>query len=278
MNKKTKVYAIIPAAGQGQRMGATKTSKQFIELLGVPILARTLLAFENSKDVDGIVVVTCSSEESRIRELCASFGITKLVGVAKGGETRQDSVRNALEFLVSSITLVESEDYEPKTLITESKTPVTMEERSQIKSKAVKSQTDCYVLIHDGARPFVSNEVIERCIEGAKKYHACGAGVRVKDTIKQVRNDGRITNTPPRDELWAIQTPQAFLLTLISDLHSKAYGENLHFTDDTAIAEYFGSDVYIVDGEYRNIKITTPEDLLYGEILLKDMEQKENIL
>lgn len=276
MNRKTKVYAIIPAAGQGSRMGATKTSKQFIELLGVPILARTLLAFENSKDVDGIVVVTGPSEEPRIRELCASYGITKLAGVAKGGETRQDSVRNALKFLTLSIARVESVDFESEATITESKTPVTTEEKSQTKPTGAKSKADCFVLIHDGARPFVSNEVIERCIEGAKKYRACGAGVRVKDTIKQVRKDGRITNTPPRDELWAIQTPQAFLLTLISDLHFKAYQGNLNFTDDTAIAEYFGTDVYIVDGEYRNIKITTPEDLLYGEILLKDIEQKQN--
>ena len=246
MNKKTNVYAIIPAAGQGSRMGSPKTNKQFLELQGIPVLARTLLMFENSKDVDGIIVVTGQSDEPRIKEICLSYGIRKLIGIAKGGDTRQDSVRNALQFLEFIIS-----GEEPGF-----------------------SGTDNYVLIHDGARPFVSNEIIDRCICGAKKYLACGAGVRVKDTIKQVNHEGRIINTPPRDELFAIQTPQAFLLPLISDLHAKAYRENLRFTDDTAIAEHYGTDVYMITGEYRNIKITTPEDLLYGEILLKDYGQK----
>ncbi len=240
MEKRNRFYAIIAAAGQGSRM-ETKTSKQFIEISGIPIVARTLLAFQNSPHIDGIVVVTCSNEIDNLLNLCTKYNITKLNGITEGGTTRQESVRYALRFLSSCID----------------------SESAQIPKE------DCYVLIHDGARPLISQELIERCIEGVKKYNACGAGVKVKDTIKLLEPEGcKIKQTIPRDDLRAIQTPQSFLLPLIEKLHQKAYENNLQFTDDLSIAEYFGEDVMVVDGDYRNIKITTKEDLLYAELLL----------
>ncbi len=243
MVERERIYGVIPAAGQGSRMGVGKANKQFLELQGIPVLIRTLLAFEQSPRIDGIAVVANPSDRVCIQALCEQYRITKLIGIAAGGETRQDSVRNALEFL---------SDY--------------------LGGKNLPgSDKKDYVLIHDGARPFVSNAIIERCIDGAIRYHACGAGVPVKDTIKQVRPDGTIFHTPPREELWAIQTPQAFLLSLIEPLHRKAFREGLSFTDDTAIAEHYGEKVHMVTGGYQNIKITTPEDLLYGEVLLRNL-------
>ena len=243
MTTQTGVYAIIPAAGQGSRMGMPGQNKQFLELGGMPVLARTLLAFEHSPYIDGIVVVSGPSETGQILSMCTKYHIGKLLGIAEGGATRQDSVRHALEFLGAFLSSIQSP----------------------------RDHAGDYVLIHDGARPFISDEVILRCIRAVKIYHACGAGVMVKDTIKQVAKDGRILRTPPREGLWAIQTPQAFLLSMIGPLHQRAFEENLSFTDDTAIAEHYGETVHMVPGDYQNIKITTPEDLLYGEVLLKSI-------
>jgi 2-C-methyl-D-erythritol 4-phosphate cytidylyltransferase len=245
MKKGERIYAIIPAAGQGSRMGADYPNKQFLDLQGMPILIRTLLVFEKSPIVDGIAIAVGASEIDLLKAMCEKYKITKLIGITPGGLTRQDSVRGALAFLSTYLT-----------------------------TKKIPASTTI-VLIHDGARPFVTGAILERCIEGVKKYRACGAGVQVKDTIKQVHPDGRILHTPSREGLWAIQTPQAFLFSLIERLHEKAFLEGLAFTDDTAIAEYFGQEVRMIQGDYRNIKITTPEDLIYGEALLKqDSEEK----
>lgn len=246
MKKGERIYAVIPAAGQGSRMGADYPDKQFLELQGMPILLRTLLVFEKSPLIDGIVIAIGSSETDLLKTMCEKYKITKLIGITPGGLTRQDSVRGALAFLSGYFS---SKKIPPASAI---------------------------VLIHDGARPFVTDAVIERCIEGVKKYRACGAGVQVKDTIKQVHPDGRILHTPSREGLWAIQTPQAFIFTLIERLHEKAFLEGRAFTDDTAIAEYFGQEVRIVQGDYRNIKITTPEDLIYGEALLKQQNEEKS--
>lgn len=247
MRREERVYAIIPAAGQGSRMGLPGQNKQFLELGGLPVLARTLMVFENSPHIDGIVVVSGQSETDQIRAMCARYHIGKLLGIADGGQTRQESVRHALEFLAEFLSSKQSpQDY-----------------------------TEDFVLIHDGARPFITEEIIGRCAIAVKRFHACGAGVMVKDTIKQVSQDGTIQHTPPREKLWAIQTPQAFLLSMIGPLHQKADEEKLFFTDDTAIAEHYGKTVHMVMGDYRNIKITTPEDLLYGEVLLKSLLGKK---
>ncbi len=246
MKKREWIYAVIPAAGQGVRMGADSPCKQFLELQGIPILIRTLLVFEKFPAIDGIVVAIGPAETELLKALCEKYRITKLIGIAPGGKTRQESVRGALGFLSGHLP--------PK------KIPV----------------TSTLVLIHDGARPFVTEEIIKNSIEGVKKYRACGAGVPVKDTIKQVHLDGRIIHTPSREALWAIQTPQAFDFTLIERLHEKAFLERRAFTDDCAIAEFFGQEVRIVMGDYRNIKITTPEDMICGEALINHPDEEKS--
>lgn len=227
------ICAVIPAAGQGSRMNSS-VNKQFIDLCGVPVIVRTLRAFEESPLIDSIVAVTRDSEREELKLLCIKYNITKLMGIAHGGDTRQDSVRNALEFLANI-------QVDPE---------------------------NCYVLIHDGARPFVYEDIIQRSIEAVRKYKACGVGVPVKDTIKNVSTDLKILETLPRENLWAIQTPQSFHFPLISKLHQKAFDDRLQFTDDTSLAEHYGESAYMVQGDYQNIKITTPEDLLYGEMIL----------
>lgn len=240
------IVAVIPAAGRGSRMQAS-VNKQYLELGGMPVLARTLSAFEHHPGIDRILVVAGGAEQEQIRVLCRKYEIGKFAGVVEGGATRQDSVRNALDHLAASL---------------------------ENPSSAHQKET-CYVLIHDGARPFVSREVIDRCIQGAIRYNACGAGVSVKDTMKQVDESGRILCTVPRDSLRAIQTPQAFHFPMIYRLHNRALHDGLSFTDDTSIAEYYGEKVFMVDGDYCNIKITTPEDLLYGEVLLRQINRLE---
>lgn len=227
-------FAVIPAAGQGSRMGS-KTNKQFLELGGKPVIARTLLVFDKIPEISGIVISARKGETDELREICCKYGIKKIMKIVEGGNSRQDSVKNCLDYL----------------------------------SSAAKGE-NAFVLIHDGARPFIDRETIKKCMECVLEKGACGVGVPVKDTIKQTGPSGRIEKTIDRNNLWSIQTPQAFLLKDISMLHSRAKSENLSFTDDTAIYEYYNRKSYMVTGSYRNIKITTKEDLLYGEILLKE--------
>ncbi|MHB1452838.1 MAG: 2-C-methyl-D-erythritol 4-phosphate cytidylyltransferase [Saccharofermentanales bacterium] len=245
-----KFYAIIPAAGKGARMGAP-VNKQFLELDGVPILARTLAAFENAAIIDGIVIAGNKEEVPLLKDMCIQYGISKLIGIVEGGQTRLQSVTNALEFLTGfrvKQDLAEDVNEDPGTRI--------------------EDECEVYVLIHDGARPFVTEAVIEACAQGAALHGACICGVPVKDTIKVVDRNGLIETTVPRDGLWAVQTPQAFSLLLISAMHRKAASLNRDFTDDAQVAEYFGLDVYMTRGEYSNIKITTPDDLLHGELIV----------
>jgi 2-C-methyl-D-erythritol 4-phosphate cytidylyltransferase len=278
------VCAIVPAAGQSSRMKSS-INKQFIELRGVPVIIRTLLAFEQSPLIDSIVVVTRDSEREELSLLCTKYKITKLIGVAYGGDTRQDSVRNALEFLANiqsrrrhffteSVNEMHGSEAQNNLNIAGSKgtfesknNRLNLSKPNDIPSTPFNPE-NCYVLIHDGARPFVSEDIIKRCVDTVLKHKACGVGVPVKDTIKKVSSDLKILETLPRENLWAIQTPQAFHFPLISKLHEMAYDERLQFTDDTSLAEHYGKDAFMIEGDYRNIKITTPDDLLLGEMIL----------
>lgn len=255
IKKGEKIFAIVAAAGQGSRMKSDR-NKQFLELDGVLVLARTLTKFENSNLIDGIIIISNNMETDAVMDICKKYSISKLIGIALGGDTRQESVRNSLNYL---------SDY-----LTDSKNSFPNLTDTHDYRKSEIEQTDIYVLIHDGARPFVKENVIKRCVEGAREHLACGAGVPLKDTIKKVDLDGRIIETPNRETLWAIQTPQAFLFSLIKDCHNKAFEEGLMFTDDTGIVEHYGKSVYMVMGDYSNIKITTPEDMKFGEAILKD--------
>lgn len=229
-----KTLAIITAAGKGKRMGSV-IKKPYIILDGKPLLAHTLLPFEQSKSINGIVIVTAKGDEDFcLRNIVKRFKFKKVLKVTCGGKERQDSVR-------SGIAAIEG---------------------------------DCnLVVVHDGARPFITKEAIEEVIKSARRRGAATLAVPVKDTIKQVCS-GFVKKTLPRDELWAIQTPQAFEFNILKKAHIKAKKQGFTGTDDSILVERFGRKVAVVRGSYDNIKITTPEDLALGKAILKSRSKK----
>ncbi len=227
-----KVIAIIPAAGMGKRMGA-EINKQYLLLAGKPILAHTLRVFEDAPLVDDIYVVVPEAEIPYCREhVVEHYGFTKVRRIVAGGSERQNSVMNGLK----AVTDVGGDDV---------------------------------VLIHDGVRPFISQHVLERAVDTARRHDGALVAVPVKDTVKVVR-EGIVRETPPREELWLAQTPQAFRYAVIMAAHEIAEAERYLSTDDAALVEWLGKDIHIVMGEYRNIKITTPEDLVLAEAFLRE--------
>ena len=226
-----KVIALIPAAGMGKRMGA-EINKQYLLLAGRPILAHTLQLFEDAPFVDDVFVIVPEAEIPYCREhVVEAHGLAKVRGIVAGGAERQQSVMNGL--------------------------------------KAIGGAGDNdVVLIHDGVRPLVPLRVLERAVEVARIHDGALAAVPVKDTIKVVTG-GIVTATPPREDLWQAQTPQAFRYQVIMAAHEIAEAERYLGTDDAALVEWMGKEVHIVMGDYRNIKITTPEDLVLAEAFLK---------
>ncbi|SHH75445.1 2-C-methyl-D-erythritol 4-phosphate cytidylyltransferase [Caloranaerobacter azorensis DSM 13643] len=223
------ISVIVPAAGMGKRMNS-KINKQFIKIKDIPVLARTLMEFNKCDYIDEIIVVTRYDEiDFCQKEIIDKYKLDKVKKVIQGGKERQDSVYNGL--------------------------------------KEVNKKSDI-VLIHDGARPFVKRNIIEENIKFALEYGACVTGVPVKDTIKKVDLNGEIISTPNRKELWAIQTPQTFRYDLILKAYEKAKLDNFLGTDDSMLVERIGYKVKIVMGDYSNIKITTPEDLIIAETLV----------
>lgn len=221
------ISAIILAGGKGKRMGAN-ISKQYIELMGKPILYYTIKRFLSSKDIDKIVLVLPKDEIDYCREKVIDRYSLKVDLIVEGGKERQDSVINALDKLTD----------------------------------------DEIVLIHDGARPFVSERIISEGIKYAKIYGAAAPGVMPKDTIKIKDNNSFSLSTPDRNTLVAIQTPQVFKLDIIKDCHKRIKAENIRVTDDTMVVEAYGNKVYLYEGDYTNIKVTTPEDLILAEKLI----------
>jgi 2-C-methyl-D-erythritol 4-phosphate cytidylyltransferase len=219
---------VIAAAGKGTRMGLDM-NKQYVEVHGRPILAMTIQRFEDCADVDEIVMVANENEIEYCRKnIVTKYGFTKVKAFASGGETRQQSVFNGLG----------------------------------------RVSPDCgIVLIHDGARPFITRESIMACINGARTYGAACAAVPVKDTIKQAAGDGFVDRTIDRRGLWQIQTPQAFEYRLIMDAHRKALSAGVDGTDDAMLVERLGCKVKLVESDYYNIKITTREDLVFAEAI-----------
>lgn len=231
---KMKNSVIICAAGAGKRMNSV-IAKQYLELQGKSILAHTIDAFEKSSDIDEIVIVTGKDDIDFVKEkIIKKYGYKKINAVAAGGKERQNSVYNGLA--------------------------------------ALSKDTDI-VLIHDGVRPFVSQEDIHKIVEETKIYKACVTGVRVKDTIKLCDDKGNIVSTPDRACLWAAQTPQAFEYKLINEAYKKAFDDNILGTDDSMLAERIGVKVKMIEGSYYNIKITTPEDLFMGENILSSFNE-----
>lgn len=225
-----KITAIVLAAGAGKRMNS-KVHKQYMMLDGCPVIYYALKAFEESVVTD-IVLVTGAGEVEFCREkIIDKYGITKIAAVVEGGRERYHSVYEGLR---------------------------------------AASGSD-YVLIHDGARPFVTTDMIQRSVECVRKHEACVVGMPVKDTIKVVGADGFVQSTPKRSALWQVQTPQTFSYPLICDAYEKAIElEDDAITDDAMVLERMtGKQVKVIEGSYRNIKITTPEDIIVAEAYLK---------
>lgn len=230
--RQRKVTAIIPAAGLGKRFGPG-TNKPFQPLGGKPLILWSLETLQAVTEILEIIPVLRSEDTVNGKNLFERHGITKIKRIAQGGKERQDSVYNGLRLI---------------------------EDRHSI------------VLIHDGARPLVEKELIEEMISEMKETKdTCDGivpGIPVKDTIKQMEH-GLVRKTLKRDDLWAIQTPQIFPYEKISRAYEKALEKRQYATDDAAVLERCGGRIRILTGSYRNIKITTMEDLIMAEALIK---------
>ena len=231
---------IVLAGGKGSRM-QSDVPKQYMELLGKPLLYYALKAFEES-DVESVVLVTAEGEEDYCRkELVERYGFTKVVAITAGGAERYASAWNGLKCLKDRDAMAQGES----------------------------GETDI-VLIHDGARPLVTAELINRLIAETEQYGACVAGMPVKDTIQMTDERGTITLTPKRDSLWTAQTPQAFEFSLAYDAYEQLMDESeINVTDDAMVVGMYNEiPIQMVRGSYTNIKVTTPEDLVLAEAFL----------
>ena len=220
---------VIVAAGTGSRMNMG-INKQFIKLEGKEIIAYTIEKFYNNSNIEDIVVVVKEDESEFFKKEILDKYNFKNVKIAYGGKERQDSVYNGLKLL---------------------------EEKCDV------------VLLHDGARPFVSDKIIDKSIEEAKEHKAIVVGVPVKDTIKVIDNDKNIVDTPNRSVLWAVQTPQTFDYNILIDAYKDAFKNKFYGTDDAMLVERIGYKVKMLEGSYNNIKITTQEDLNIGSQILR---------
>ena len=231
--EKQKYAAIVLAAGSGKRMNS-KVHKQYLIIQDRPVLYYSLKAFEDSA-VDEIVLVVGKGEEKFCRkEIVDKYGISKVKAIVEGGKERYHSVFEGL-----------------------------------------KQTSDAdYVLIHDGARPFVNQDIIRRCMQEVQKYQACVVGMPVKDTIKIADEGGYAKQTPDRKNVWMIQTPQTFSYALIYEAYEEMLKtEDTAITDDAMVLERIkGKKSKLIEGSYRNIKITTPEDLLIANVYLQHPE------
>lgn len=229
MTVKEEISVIVLAAGQGRRMNS-KVQKQFMLLQDKPVLYYSLQCFQQS-DVMRIILVTGKSEvEYCRREIVEQYGFDKVTDIVAGGVERYDSVEQGLSCIEHGI-----------------------------------------VLIHDGARPFVTSEMIRQSIAATREYGACTVGMPVKDTIKVVDEQNYGVATPDRKTLWQIQTPQTFHVSLIKEAYARMRQSEMgNITDDTMLVEnYCGRKVKVIEGDYRNLKITTPEDLNLAESILQ---------
>lgn len=222
---------IILAAGKGSRMKAS-LNKQYLLLNNKPLIAHTIEAFNSSELIDEIVLVISNNDIDIFKDLIIDkYNYYKISDIVIGGNERQDSVYNGIKAL---------------------------DEKSEV------------VLIHDGARPFINDSIIKNCIDGANEYEAASAGVPVKDTIKIIDTDNKVISTPDRSQLWITQTPQSFKVDIIKKAHVNAKKDGFIGTDDASLVERLGLKVKMVEGDYKNIKITTPEDIFIGEAILNN--------
>jgi 2-C-methyl-D-erythritol 4-phosphate cytidylyltransferase len=224
--------AIVLAAGEGRRLGGNR-SKVFLPLTGRVLLLRTLDRVFSARSVENVVLVVAAHEIARCETMLRSDAALRGRPwlLQMGGATRQQSAKLGLEKVGSDADLV---------------------------------------MIHDGARPFASASLIDRCVEVAADKEAVVVGLPARDTIKIVSQEGRIQSTPERSSLWEIQTPQVFKRELIIQAHERAEQEDVEVTDDAMLVERLGKAVFVVEGERTNFKITVPEDVWLAEALLRD--------
>ena len=227
------VVAVVPAAGQGTRMGGT-ARKQYLTLGGIPLLVLSLKVLQRIESVREIILSVPEGDRDYCwREIVNPFGLGKVTHIVAGGQCRQDSVRNGL-FTIS----------DPPDL----------------------------VLIHDGVRPFIDDELVENAISFAEQTGASVVAMPIHDTVKRVDAHRVIQETLNREELWHIQTPQVFRYDWLVAAHKHAQKENWEVTDDAALIERMGYPVSVVEGSCFNIKITKPDDLIFGEAILNRVE------
>jgi 2-C-methyl-D-erythritol 4-phosphate cytidylyltransferase len=228
--------AIIVAAGKSQRMGGV--DKQLRTIGGVPVLVRTVQAFEASTDVGAIVLVLNPDNMAAAAALGAQYGWTRVRSMVAGGERRQDSVAAGL---------------------------------AAINEMSRHGEIYNWIAVHDGARPLVTPELISRGLEAAREVGAAIAAVRAAETIKMVDGSGTITDTPERANLWIAQTPQIFRTDLLVAAYQSLAesGVDAEATDCARLVEMIGRPVKVFEGDRTNIKITTPQDLLMAEALVR---------
>ncbi len=225
-----KTAAIIVSAGRGLRFPGEK-KKQFLSLAGKPVLCHTLDRFEASPSIDFIHLVVGKEDLAyTLKEIVEAYGYRKISRVVPGGKSRQESVRNGIHSLPGGVDLV---------------------------------------AIHDGVRPFPSPRLIEESLQAARQHKAAVVATPVKDTIKLVGHDRIVQRTLDRESLWQIQTPQTFQLDVFKQALQKAAEDGFLGTDDASLVERMGIKVYILQGSYTNIKITTPEDLMLANLILQ---------
>ena len=236
MAKTGRIVAVVPAGGLGRRMGAG-TPKQFLMLDGVPMMLHSLRVLDRAPSVTEVVLVVPKEEQARVlTEVVDRYGLKKVLKVVPGGATRQESVHHGLNEVDDDVEIV---------------------------------------VVHDAVRPFVTEDLIERSIEAARKHGGAIAAVPMKDTPKQTGTDGLIHKTLDRAGLWLAQTPQTFRRALVVEAYRKAGVEHVHATDDAALVERLGHKVAIVEGSWENIKITTPEDMILAEAILAARKGKK---
>ncbi|MDO4744177.1 MAG: 2-C-methyl-D-erythritol 4-phosphate cytidylyltransferase [Clostridia bacterium] len=226
-NKFAQTATAIIVAAGDSRRMGNSVNKQFLLIDDIPVLAHTLMSFDMAKSIDSVIIVTKPENILTINDLVREFNIAKVKTIVPGGKTRQESVMCGLKHI----------------------------------------NTDCFVAVHDGARPFVTPELIDNVVLAAYHHGAAAPGIVPKDTVKVANAESLITETPDRNTLRLIQTPQVFRANELKLAYIRAEESGFLSTDDCSVIERMGIKIYITEGEYTNIKVTTPEDLPVAEAI-----------
>lgn len=265
--KKAICTAVVLAAGAGKRM-QSNVAKQYLILNGKPLLWYALHVFEVSKLIDDVILVVGKGEIPYCRrEIVEKYGFLKVTEVIEGGEERYLSVWEALKLLDSKLQMASEMPHQSEAVVFEQ---AAMPEKADVYAK------NRLVFIHDGARPFVTEQILQDTYDAALEYGACVTGMPVKDTIKIINKEGFAMQTPNRKTVWQIQTPQVFDAELIVEAYRELIenmeqikASGIEITDDAMVAETMkGKAVKLVRGSYENIKITTPEDMKIAQCFL----------